>query len=198
MREGIATTLDASGEFTVVATGSCASDAVRIAQEYAPKILLLDLSMPGCGLEAARQICPAHPEIRVMILTVSEREDDVIAAMSTGVSGYILKGISGVDLVATLKAVSLGETYITPNLAARLLSKTRSPSKTAPKDSDVQLTVREEQILLEVKAGLTNKEIARKLALSEKTVKHYMTSVLQKLRARNRVEAAMSDLPKRD
>lgn len=200
MRDGIVATLQASADFAVVATGGCADDAIRIAQEIEPRMILLDLSMPGCGLEAARKICSAKPSMKVMILTVSEREDDVIAAMSTGVCGYILKGISGVDLIATLKAVSHGETYITPNLAARLLSKSRGgvQSKTPVKEPEVQLTVREEQILLEVKSGLTNKEIARKLVLSEKTVKHYMTSVLQKLRARNRVEAAMSDMPKRE
>jgi len=199
MREGIVATLHGSQEFDVIAIGGSADDAVRIANERTPRMLLLDLSMPGCGLEAAKAICAAHPAMKVMILTVSEREDDVIAAMSSGVCGYILKGISGSDLIATLRAVSLGETYITPNLAARLLSKSRSnASRAQPKEPEVQLTVREEQILLEVKAGLTNKEIARKLVLSEKTVKHYMTSVLQKLRARNRVEAAMSTMPKRD
>ncbi len=199
MRDGIVATLQGSAEFDVIATGGSADDAVRIANERSPRMMLLDLSMPGSGLDAAKTICVAYPSIKVMILTVSEREDDVIAAMSTGVCGYILKGISGSDLIATLKAVSLGETYITPNLAARLLSKSRTAtSRTQPKEPEVQLTVREEQILVEVKAGLTNKEIARKLALSEKTVKHYMTSVLQKLRARNRVEAAMSDMPKRE
>ncbi|MBY0226278.1 MAG: response regulator transcription factor [Hyphomicrobium sp.] len=198
MRNGIVSTLSEAG-FDVVATGGSADDAIRIADEHQPRMMLLDLSMPGGGLDAAKVICAIHPAMKVMILTVSEREDDVIAAMSTGVCGYILKGISGGDLVATLKAVNHGETYITPNLAARLISKSHTAiSRSTSKSADVQLTVREEQILLEVKAGHTNKEIARKLALSEKTVKHYMTSVLQKLRARNRVEAAMTDLPKRD
>ena len=199
MRDGIVATLQSCPNFDVVATGGTADDAVRIAEQYSPRMMLIDLSMPGGGLDAAKRICFAHPNIKVMILTVSERGDDVIAAMSTGVSGYILKGISGVDLVATLKAVSLGETYITPNLAARLLSKTRTAQPNGQhKASEVQLTAREEQILMELKLGATNKEIARKLSLSEKTVKHYMTSVLQKLRARNRVEAALSDVPKRD
>lgn len=199
MRDGVVATLQNCAEFDVVATGGSADDAIRIAEEIRPRMMLLDLSMPGGGLEAAKQICAAQPAMKVMILTVSEREDDVIAAMSTGVCGYILKGISGADLIATLRAVSLGETYITPNLAARLLSKNRGATqKGQQRAPDVQLTTREEQILMELKCGATNKEIARKLALSEKTVKHYMTSVLQKLRARNRVEAALTDLPKRD
>lgn len=199
MRDGVVATLSGCADFDVVATGGCADDAVRIAETYQPQMMLVDLSMPGGGLEAAGRICSTHRAIKVIILTVSEREDDVIAAMSTGVAGYILKGISGADLVATLKAVSIGETYITPNLAARLLSKNRSASAKSPaRDPVIQLTAREEQILVELKQGATNKEIARKLALSEKTVKHYMTSVLQKLRARNRVEAALTELPKKD
>jgi DNA-binding NarL/FixJ family response regulator len=199
MRDGVVATLTNCSDFDVVATGGCADDAVHIAQVHQPQMMLVDLSMPGGGLDAANRICTSQPAIKVIILTVSEREDDVIAAMSTGVAGYVLKGISGADLVATLKAVSIGETYITPNLAARLLSKNRSPSsKSVSREPAVQLTAREEQILVELKLGATNKEIARKLALSEKTVKHYMTSVLQKLRARNRVEAAMTELPKKD
>jgi DNA-binding NarL/FixJ family response regulator len=199
MRDGVVATLNGCADFDVVATGGCADDAFQIAESHQPQMMLVDLSMPGGGLEAASRICSANSAIKVIILTVSEREDDVIAAMSTGVAGYILKGISGADLVATLKAVSIGETYITPNLAARLLSKNRSASAKSPsRDPAMQLTVREEQILIELKQGATNKEIARKLALSEKTVKHYMTSVLQKLRARNRVEAALTELPKKD
>lgn len=195
MQAGIVAALQNSGDFEVVGTGTSAQEAIRIAAEKQPHMILLDLSMPGGGLEAARHICANHPDVKVMILTVSEREDDVIAALSSGASGYILKGISGPELVATLHAVLRGETYVTPNLAARLLQQNKKPA--SPSEPVVELTIREEQILQEVKAGLTNKEIARKLALSEKTVKHYMTSVLQKLHARNRVEAALTARSKR-
>ncbi len=128
------------------------------------------------------------------MLTVSEREEDLARAMQAGVHGYVLKGITGQDLINTIRTVSRGETYITPQFAARLLSSMnrRTAAEHAHARNDPQLTMREEQILKEVAAGLTNKEIARKLSLSEKTIKHYMTNVLQKLQVRNRVEAVIA------
>lgn len=193
MREGVIKTLKLDAFFDVVAVGASAADAIRIAGTPGINLMLLDLSMPGGGLEAAKVICRDHPAIKLVILTVSEREDDVISAMAAGAAGYVLKGVSGPDLLVTLKAVSMGETYVTPDLAARLLKKSRNGSDGDHAD-DAQLTPREEQILHEVTLGLTNKEIALKLDLSEKTIKHYMTSVLQKLRARNRVEAVLAGM----
>lgn len=195
LREGVASTLKADGNIDVVAIGGSSADAIRIAAEFVPDVMLLDISMPGGGIEAARAVAESFPSIKTIMLTVSEREDDVTAAMEAGAHGYILKGVTGPDLINTVHAVSRGETYITPALAARLLHqmKRRTSSKPAQRP-EVELTHREEQILNEVSAGLTNKEIARKLTLSEKTVKHYMTSVLQKLQARNRVEAVLVHL----
>jgi DNA-binding NarL/FixJ family response regulator len=195
LREGVANTFRADGGFDVVAIGGSGADAVRIAAEHLPHVMLLDISMPGGGIEAARAIAQSFPEIRTVMLTVSEREDDVTAAMEAGAHGYVLKGVTGVDLIGTVRAVSRGETYITPQLATRLLHQMkRKNSEKAAQRPEVELTHREEQILNEVSSGLTNKEIARKLTLSEKTVKHYMTSVLQKLQARNRVEAVIAHM----
>ena len=178
----------------VVAVGASASDAVRIVAEQTPHVVLLDISMPGGGIEAARAIAAANPDVKTIMLTVSEREDDVIAAMEAGARGYVLKGINGPDLVNTVRAVSQGETYITPQIAARVLAKMqrRSSAGSMSKNIEAELTIREEQIMSQVAQGLTNKEIARKFSLSEKTVKHYMTSVLQKLQVRNRVEAVIA------
>lgn len=195
LREGVASTLRADPSIDVVAVGGSGADAVRIAAEHLPDVMLLDISMPGGGIEAARALADSFPSIKTIMLTVSEREDDVTAAMEAGAHGYILKGVTGADLVGTVYAVSRGETYITPQLAARLLHQMKRKSvEKAAQRPEVELTHREEQILNEVSAGLTNKEIARKLTLSEKTVKHYMTSVLQKLQARNRVEAVLVHL----
>ncbi len=191
MREGIEHTLRREMDFDVVATGACANDAVRIANELVPDLILLDVNMPGSGLEAARAITSTQPTIRILCLTVSERHDDVTAALEAGVRGYILKGIGGPDLVRTIRSVAVGETYITPEFAARLLATPARTSKTQP-DPLQQLSIREEQILKEVSNGLTNKEIGRKLDLSEKTIKHYMSGVLHKLSARNRVEAIVA------
>jgi two-component system, NarL family, nitrate/nitrite response regulator NarL len=195
LREGVASTLKADGGLDVVAVGGSGADAVRIAAEHLPDVMLLDISMPGGGIEAARAIADSFPTVKTIMLTVSERQDDVIAAMEAGANGYILKGVTGADLIGTVRAVSKGETYITPQFAARLLHQMQRKSTEKPAQRpEVELTHREEQILNEVSVGLTNKEIARKLTLSEKTVKHYMTSVLQKLQARNRVEAVIAHM----
>ncbi len=200
MRAGIESTLRRDHALEVVASGASADDAIKIAAEFQPDIMLLDVNMPGCGMTAARHITQTYPNVRVLFLTVSERQEDVIAALEAGARGYILKGISGPDLIRTIHSVTLGETYITPEFAARLLSspvvKARHTDRS--QDPSQHLSVREEQILKEVSLGLTNKEIAKKLELSEKTIKHYMSGVLQKLSARNRVEAIVASKRLRD
>ncbi len=195
LREGVAGTLRSDAGLEVVAIGGSSADAVSIAAEHLPDVMLLDISMPGGGIEAARAIADRFSTVKTIMLTVSEREEDVTAAMEAGAHGYVLKGVTGSDLIATVHAVHRGETYITPQFAARLLQKMRRRTADKPVHRpEVELTHREEQILNEVSAGLTNKEIARKLTLSEKTVKHYMTGVLQKLQARNRVEAVIAHM----
>ena len=192
-REGAATTLRSDDEFEVVAEGASADDAIRIAQDELPDVILLDVSMPGGGIKAARAIARACPVVKMIMLTVSESEDHVAAALEAGARGYVLKGIRGPELVRTVRAIHEGETYVTPGLAARLLVQLRQAAPApAVKSEFSELTPREAQILDLVARGLTNKEIARDLALSEKTVKHYMTNVMQKLQVRNRVEAVMA------
>lgn len=193
MRAGVEHTLSLEDDFEVVALGGTAHEAIEIARSQSPDLILLDVNMPGGGINAAKAIGTEWPSVRVLFLTVSERMEDVTAALDAGVRGYILKGISGPDLVRTVRSVAAGETYITPDFAARLLAAP-SPRHKEGEDRDPleSLTIREEQILREVSIGLTNKEIAMKLELSEKTIKHYMSGVLHKLSARNRVEAIVA------
>lgn len=193
MRDGIALTLGREGDFKVVACGGNAKEAVAIAEKHAPDIMLLDVKMPGGGFEAAQQITASHPDIRIVFLTVSESREDVSAALASGGAGYILKGIAGPDLVRAIRSVAAGETYITPQFAARLIGPvTRSPERAAAESKCQNLSAREEQILEAVARGLKNKEIACKLNISEKTVKHYMSAILAKLSARNRMEAVLA------
>jgi len=189
-REGVVHTLRSARVLDVVGEGGTAEDALRIAKEELPDILLLDVSMPGGGIEAARLIARICPIVKMIMLTVSENEDDVAQALEAGAKGYVLKGTSGPELLKTMFAISRGESYVTPGLAARLL--THAIRQEPPRQPALpELTEREAQILAQVARGLTNKEIARDLSLSEKTVKHHMTNVMQKLQVRNRVEAAM-------
>lgn len=192
-REGVATTLAACPNIEVVGQGETAEDAIRLAGDLLPDILLLDISMKGGGINAAREISTAYPVVKIVMLTVSEREEDVAASLKGGARGYILKGVSARDLVAAVESIYKGESYVTPTLAANLLLEWRE----GPGAMDIpttrldDLTGRERQILELLATGCSNKEIARELDLSEKTVKHYMTNILQKLQVRNRVEAAL-------
>jgi len=191
MRAGVEHTLAQEQDFEVVGRGGSAQEAIEIAKVQSPDLMLLDVNMPGGGINAAKEIGTTQPTVRLLFLTVSERMEDVTAALEAGVRGYVLKGIGGPDLVRTVRSVAAGETYITPDFAARLLAAPAARSKDHEEPLEA-LTVREEQILREVSLGLTNKEIAKKLDLSEKTIKHYMSGVLHKLSARNRVEAIVA------
>ena len=193
MREGVVHTLNSASDFEIIAEGATGNDALRVAQDDLPDVILLDISMPGGGIEAAQNISNVCPFVRIVMLTVSEDEADVSAALRAGAHGYILKGVSGPEFLRTLRAIHSGEDYVSPGLAARLLADFKEVKSTKPADSNLLagLTLREEQILELVAQGLRNKEVGEKLDLSEKTVKHYMTNILQKLQVRNRVEAAM-------
>lgn len=188
LRAGVVRSLEETGGFKVVAEGSSRDDAERIATELKPDILLLDLSMPGNGHDALRRVKVADPSRRVVVLTVSELGDDVTAALDAGASGYVLKGIGSRELAEVLTAVAAGETYVAPTLSGRLLSTLCSSNG---KPSVAALTEREREVLQLVAEGLSNKQIGLSLKLQEKTVKHHMSSVLAKLNAHNRTEAAM-------
>jgi DNA-binding NarL/FixJ family response regulator len=186
-RAGVVASLAAQPGIEVVGEGASADDARRLVTENEPDIALLDIAMPGGGLTAARDITAAAPATRVVMLTVSEDEDDLLAAMKAGASGYVLKGAAASELVNVLRTVNAGEVYVAPGLAWGLLREMSRP-KSAPLD---ELSAREREVLELVAAGLSNQEIGDRLSLAEKTIKHYMTSILSKLRVRSRVEAAL-------
>jgi two-component system nitrate/nitrite response regulator NarL len=186
--DGLLATLSADEELSVVATVADARGAIRAVREMTPDIALLDVTMPGSGLEASRQIVSESPATRVVILTSSEHEDDLVAAMNAGASGYVLKGVAGRELRAILKSIHAGGKYLAPGLAYGALKDLSRPPAADPL---AELTVREREVLELVVAGLSNAEIGARLGLAEKTVKHYMTSVLGKLDVSSRVEAAL-------
>ena len=192
-REGVANTLRADPGIALVGEGTTADDAVRLAHDLLPDLMLLDITIPGGGHRAAQLIAAAYPVIKIIMLTASEDEDDVMAALKAGARGYILKGVAARELIRIIHAVAAGEGYVPPSLAASLLAEMTGgapvgQSATNPLD---ELSERERQILEGVAGGLSNKEIGHQLNLTEKTVKHYMTNILQKLQVRNRVEAAL-------
>ncbi|NJM34155.1 MAG: response regulator transcription factor [Rhodomicrobium sp.] len=191
-RDGVTQTFSECEEIELVASGGTCDDAVQIVKQVRPDVLLLDIQLPGGGIEAAKCISGMSCETKVVMLTASENEADVSAALEAGAAAYVLKGVSGRDLIHTVRAVLKGDTYVTPSLAARMLKNLHAkPSPMKPEKSAFVLTPREEDILDCVSVGQTNKEIAIQLNISEKTVKHYMTTIMHKLQVRNRVEAAL-------
>ncbi|MGX5800547.1 response regulator [Bradyrhizobium sp. Arg314] len=189
-REGVARSLSEIGGFELVGEGASAEDAERLVRASTPDILLLDISMPGGGLNALAGILSATPDQKIVMLTVSETNADVAQALKAGARGYVLKGVGSKALAEILRDVAGGQSYISPSLSARLLSDLLQPTGSKP-DPLSQLTGREAEILKLVAEGLSNKEVAARLSLQEKTVKHHMTRVLAKLNVRNRTEAAL-------
>jgi len=192
-REGVANTLLVEPDIEIVSQGDSAEEAIRLAGNLLPDIILLDIDIPGGGLNAAKAIASACPVTKIVILTVSDEEEHLVAALRVGVRAYILKGVAARELVRILRAVAAGEVYVSPTLAARLLVEMAGAPRgtrfqTSPLDV---LTERECQILQGVAAGQSNKAIGQQLYLSEQTVKHYVTNILQKLHVHNRVEAAL-------
>ena len=200
-REGVVSVL--KDQFDVQGQASNALEAVRLARELSPDLILLDINMPGNGIQAVQAISSACPDTKIVMLTISPDDDHVIAALKAGARGYVSKGISARELVSILQAIHEGESYVTPSLAAHLLlelsnttystSSTSSTSSTHRSSSPSlgELNERERQVLEGVAEGLSNKEIALRCHLTEKTVKHYVSSILQKLHVHNRVEAAL-------
>ncbi|TIS73082.1 MAG: response regulator transcription factor, partial [Mesorhizobium sp.] len=169
--------------FELVGEGASAEDAEKLVRASAPDVLLLDISMPGGGLNALASILSAAPEQKIVMLTVSETNADVAQALKAGARGYVLKGVGSKSLAEILRDVANGQSYVSPTLSARPPSRKPDPLS--------QLTGREAEILGLVAEGLSNKEVAMRLSLQEKTVKHHMTRVLAKLNVRNRTEAAL-------
>ena len=190
-RDGVACSLSESGLFSVLAQGGSSDEAIRIARDTRPDILLLDLSMPGGGLQAITAVRRLVPGQKIVVLTVSEAGDDVLMALREGVDGYILKGVGSKDLLDALVGVAAGQRYVSPLLSARLLADLSTRVDRLPTDPMAQLTSRERQVLDLVADGLSNKGIGLKLNLHEKTVKHHLSRIFFKLKVSNRTEAAM-------
>lgn len=191
-REGVVRTLQAETDFEIVGEAVDAAQAICLGTDKCPDVMLLDMKIPGGGLNAARAILQTSPDLKIIVLTASDAARDVLDALDAGARGYILKGVSGEELVRVVRGVYAGETYVTPTLAATLLTdRSRARKEQAAARPLDELTKREHEILTQVAAGLSNKEIAHQLVLSEQTIKHYVTNIFQKLQVRNRVEAAL-------
>lgn len=188
-RQGVVHALGTAPDLSVVGEAISGEEALKLARELLPDVVLLDISMPGWdGLVTAEKISTACPASAIVMLTVSEDKDKLLAAFKAGARAYVLKGVSAQELAQVIRGASRGDVYVSPSLAAEMLvSLTRGH---AP-DALQELTEREREILRLIGAGLTNREIGARIFLSEKTIKHHVTNILQKLQVRSRVEAAL-------
>jgi two-component system NarL family response regulator len=193
-RRGVRMVLDEEADIEVVAECGDGLEAVDRIAELAPDLVLIDVRMPGLsGIDVTRRARSLVPNVKVAILTVSEDDDDLFAAVRAGATGYLLKEVSIEELPAAVRAVARGQSLLSPSMATRLLAEFNALSRrveeqrgTAPRLSD-----RELEVLRLVARGLSNKDIAAELVIAENTVKNHVRNILEKLQLRSRMEAAM-------
>jgi two-component system nitrate/nitrite response regulator NarL len=191
-REGVMRILSEIEGFKILGEGSTREDALEICATLKPEILLMDISMPGGGLNAILPILEINSEQKIIMLTVSETSDDVMSALDKGAKAYVLKGVGSRALADIVRSVAAGETYVSPTLSARLLSDMSSAAAMAKQSNPInELTSREHEVLNLVAEGLSNKRIALRLGVHEKTIKQHMTHIFAKLGTSNRTEAAI-------
>lgn len=188
-RQGVVNSLELDPEFKVVAETDSGEEALALAQKLLPNVVLLDISMPGWGgIVTAQKIAIACPATVIVMLTGSDDKDKLLAALKAGARAYVLKGVSAKELAGVVRSAVAGEVYVSPSIAAEMLV---SLTQGKAPDPLQELTDREREILALIGTGLTNREIGERIFLSEKTIKHYVTNILQKLQVRSRVEAAL-------
>jgi DNA-binding NarL/FixJ family response regulator len=190
-RDGVASLLGAWGH-EVIGQAASGDEAVALVDRLGPDLVLMDVRMRGSsGLDATRRIGRAHPEIAIVMLTVSEDEDDLFEAIKAGARGYLLKDLEAAQLRSMIDAVSRGEAAISPATAFRIIREFAHPTLTTEAASGPnRLTVRELDVLELVTAGLRNKEIAVRLGITENTAKFHLRNILEKLHAESRTELA--------
>jgi two-component system nitrate/nitrite response regulator NarL len=193
LRRGLVALLASSDDaLHVVGEAADAAEAVRRAAELQPDVILLDNHLPGAtGVQALPGLKEAAPNARVVMLTVSEDEQDLQAALRGGASGYLLKTIEGDALASAIHRVAAGEPVISPEMTAKLVTAFQH-SGSPPNDAPLgQLSAREQEVLEQIALGASNKEIARTLSIAETTVKIHVQHILRKLGLTSRVQAAV-------
>jgi NarL family two-component system response regulator LiaR len=192
-RTGLRNLLEEQG-VEVIAEAASGHEALRQVRELAPEVVLMDLNMPGMGgVEATREIARIAPLTRVVVLTISDRDGDILDAILAGACGYLLKDSSIDELIRGISAAALGESLISPQIAAKVLRELRAarPAPRAPDRMSTELTDRELEVLRLIANGRDNSQIAAELHISAKTVKNHISNILMKLQIENRIQAAV-------
>ncbi len=193
-RKGIAALLSTRAGLQVVAEANDGNEALAAAREYLPDLILMDIHMPNCdGLQATRLIKKELPHIKIVMLTASDEDQNLFEAIKSGAQGYLLKDLEPYQLFDLLESISRGESPLSGAMATKILMEFNRPANDVPAEPDLvdELTPREIEILQGITAGLTNKEIAEDLVISENTVKIHLRNILEKLHLKNRIQAAV-------
>ncbi|MBZ7927093.1 response regulator transcription factor (plasmid) [Ensifer adhaerens] len=190
--EGLVSLYSGKSDLNIVAKGENAVDALKIVEEHSPHVLVLDLSMPGDAVAAIEVIAQKYQDTRIIVFTANSSIETAIQVLNYGVAGYVLKGSSASDLHQAIRTVYDGDTFITAGFATKVIMAMKTAELRRRQQAQQRLSLREEQIVRHLMRGSTNREIAAYLDISEKTVKHYMTVLMQKLDVRNRLEVVLA------
>ncbi len=183
VRDGLVAVLEDETDFQIVGSVGTVDEALLFVSRLRPDVILLDLELPGTGgIDALPRLAEASPDSRVIVFTAYDADERVVAAIKGGAKGYVLKGAAAGEIAQAVRAVHAGGSYLTPRVAAKVMAQVARPRPAS-------LTGREHQVLRLVAEGLATKQIARRLGISERTVKFHVTSVLNKLGAENRAQA---------
>ena len=189
-RQGLVSLLQSEPGMQVIGEAGSGEDALRLVPQLQPDVVLMDVKMPGIGgVEATRRLVEAKPETRILMLTVSEEEESLIAAIQAGARGYILKNADAEELLDAIQRVNAGDATLSPAMTLRLFQTLRSGGAPIPV-SDLPLTTRERDVFHLLAEGASNREIAETLTITENTVKTHVRNILEKLELRNRGEVA--------
>ncbi|MDK2982216.1 MAG: hypothetical protein PWQ55_2563 [Chloroflexota bacterium] len=191
VRDGICAYMDTVPEIEVIAQAESGSDAVQLAEQLAPDVVLMDLIMPGMdGVEATWRVRQVSPRSKVVILTSFHEDSNIFPAIKAGALSYVLKSIDPEELAETIKSAARGEAVLDSKVASRLMHEYRDDANESMQ-AYMQLTNREQEVLELIAEGLSNAHIAEKLVISEKTVKSHVSNILSKLHFADRTQVAV-------
>jgi DNA-binding NarL/FixJ family response regulator len=189
-RYGIKAMLANAEDFEVVGEAASGEEVVEKVAQTRPDVILMDIQMPGInGIEATRRVLEKYPSIGVVVVTMFEDDDSVFAAMRAGARGYVLKGADAEEVLKVVGAVAEGEAHFGPEIARRLMAYFSAPKPAAPSEAFPELTAREAELLDLIARGLNNAEIAKRLYVSQKTVRNHVSNIFLKLQVANRAQA---------
>jgi len=193
LRQALRNVLEKHDDFEVIAEAGDGEEAIRLATELRPEILIMDISMPNIsGLEATRQIKKKCPSIAIIALTVYDDSEHILGILEAGAAGYLTKSVFGDEVAYAIRSVAAGETVLSPAVSRQVIKHAaKYVAKPLRLDSGEKLTSREQELLKLAALGLSNKGIAARLELSLRTVKSYMTEIFSKLRVGSRTEAVI-------